>query len=157
MRLMTTEAQPRERKRTVLATLSALAAFWAMAVRLRLLRLFGVRGHAMTKALVDLEARLLALLFSGALEASPEYQAMTPEQQRAHRRGLIQSLILIRSKRVARHRARTVTGRGYRRKPVAMCQVRFERRIALRRTRLFGALRLGFVASTREELSGAPP
>jgi hypothetical protein len=157
MASMTAKAQPRERKRTVLATLSALAAFWAMAVRLRLLRLFGVRGRAMTQALVDLEARLLALIFSGALEASPEYQAMTPDQQRAHRRGLIQSLILMRTKRTARHRARTATGRGYRRKPTIMCKIRFERRIALRRTRLFGALKLGFVASTREPLAGAPP
>lgn len=145
------QASPQHQAHGVIAVLQAL-----VAQLMEMLRAAGARRE-LVQRLVSYETQLVLALFGGGLAGDPEFIAATAGERRLWRRNYARDLASLRALRLRLHSASTLRGHGYRRKPVTICVIRFERRIAQRRSRRFGCLKLAFVAATREPLSGAPP
>jgi hypothetical protein len=111
----------------------------------------------LVQRVVAYEVVLVLLLFGGGLMQVPAYLAATPSERRALRRRHARELARVRAAHIQLHCASTARGHGYRRNLRTMIAIRIERRIAQRRPRRLGRLKLAFVAPTREALSGAPP
>jgi hypothetical protein len=148
---MTLAAAPREQTTGVIAVVQAF-----LAQLLAMLRSVGYRQE-LERRLRGHEHRFTHGLFGAHLSRDPEFMARPRACRLAFRRKLGRTLQALRAQRIAEHRRRTIGGRGYRRLSRIAAARRFERRVSARRVRSLAGLRLSFVASTHEQLAGAPP